>query len=109
MATQINILSDLSTYSKIPAKILTEIARKECLCIGSAINDALIQKEDAIVLNIGIGTLSIELATKACKFVPSKELKAIIKQSIDEKVDPVELELEQEIIDKLLNICNEVL
>lgn len=109
MATQSNILNDLSTYSKIPAKILTEITRKECLCIGSAIHDALLSEEPAAVLNIGIGTLSVDLNTKQCKFIPSKELKSSIKKSIDNKVDPIELEVEQEIMDKLLNICEEVL
>lgn len=109
MASQVNIISDLSTVTKIPIKILTEIFKKMCLCIGSAVNDAVIQKEDAIVVNIGIGTLSIEVSSKLCKFIPSKELKAIIKQSIDDKIDPVEFELEQEVIDKLLSICNEVL
>lgn len=109
MAIQSNITNDLSTISRVPVKILTELNRKECLCIGSAIHDAIIANEDIAVLNIGIGTLSIEISTKQCKFIPSKELRTAIKKSINEKTDPVELEIEKEIVDKLLNICNEVL
>lgn len=107
--TQANILNDLSTLSKIPNKIINEIVKKECLCIGSAIHDAMMQNEDAVIINIGVGTLSVELSTKQCKFVPSKDLKTAIKRSLDDKVDPVELEINSEIVEKLLNICDEVL
>jgi len=105
----VNIINDMSTLTKIPIKILNEIVAKETLSIGSAIHDALIANESIVVLNIGIGTLSVELDTKQCKFIPSKELKNIIKRSIDLGIDPVEFELEQAIIDKLLVICDEVL
>lgn len=109
MAAQSNIISDLSSLTKIPNKILTELVTKENLCIGSAINDALLNHEEVAVLNIGIGILSVELSSKQCKFIPSKELKSIIKRSIDEKIDPIELALDQAIVDKLLHICDEVL
>jgi hypothetical protein len=109
MASQSNIINDIGALTKIPNKILNEIVAKENLCIGSAIHDAILAKEEIAVLNIGIGTLSVELATKQCKFVPSKELKSVIKRSIDEKIDPVEYALEQAIIDKLLHICDEVI
>jgi len=108
MATQSNIISDVSSITKIPNKILNEIIYRENLCIGSAIHDAILAGDDAVVLNVGIGTLSVELATKQCKFIPSKELKNTIKKSIDNRIDPLEIELEQAIIDKLLKICDEV-
>lgn len=110
MATQqiINITNDMNVLTKIPNKILTEIFSKEILCIGSAIHDAILNKEEAVIINIGIGSLAVELATMQCKFVPNKELRAVIKRSIEDKVDPIEFMLEQSIIDKLLNICDEV-
>ena len=108
MTAQSNIISDLSSMTKIPNKILNELVDKENLCIGSAINDAIIEGTDVAVLNIGIGTLSIEIATKQCKFVPSRELKSAIKRSIDNKVDPLEKEIEKAIIDKLIKIYSEV-
>jgi hypothetical protein len=109
MPTQSNIVKDLSTLSQIPLKVLAEIHKKEALCIGSAIHDAVLAKEDIAILNIGIGTLSIEISSGQCKFLPSKELKQTIKRSLEEKVDPVEMYLEKEIIDKLLLACEEVL
>jgi len=107
MVTQSNIIADLSSATKVPNKALTELISKEILCIGSAVHDALINKDEAIVLNIGLGTLSISLTDMQCKFIPGKELKAIIKRSITDKIDPLELVLEQTLIEKLMKICDE--
>lgn len=105
----INIMQDLSTLTKVPNKVFNELTTKEILCIGSAIHDALIEKEDILSLNIGIGTLNIQLPDLQCKFIPSKELKNTIKRCLDSKIDPLEFELEQTFIDRLLKLCNEVL
>lgn len=107
MATQPNIISDISTLTRVPNKVLTELAHKANLCIGSIISDAKEANEQAVIINIGIGTLSIDLIDMQCKFVPSKELKTTIKMSLQSNQDPLELELEQTLIEKLLTICEE--
>lgn len=109
MAANANIINDLGTLSKIPAKILDELVDKAVLCIGSAVHDSLINKEDSLTINIGIGVLSINLADMQCKFIPSKDLKTCIKHSLDNKIDPLELQIEQSLVDKLITICQEVL
>lgn len=101
------IVNDLGASIKIPWKTLNILVKKLNLCIGSAIHDAILNKDDIVILNIGIGTLSIRLADMQCKFIPSKDLKATIKQTIDQEVDPLELELEQALIAKLITVCNE--
>lgn len=106
MTNQVNILNDVATLTKLPNKVLAELTNKEILCIGGAVHDALQAKEDVVVLNIGIGSLSIELGTMQCKFIPSKELKAVIKRSLTTKADPIEFYLEQSIVNKLLAICD---
>ena len=103
--TQQNIINDLSSYTKVPVKVFKELIVDMDLCIGSAIHDAILQKEEAAVLDIGIGTLSVDLIGMQCKFIPSKNLKSIIKKSISEKIDPIEKTVEQELINKLLAIC----
>lgn len=104
-ATQtVNIISDLSTLAKVPHKILDDIIKKEELCIGSALYEAKLGQEPAVVLNIGLGTLSIELATGQCKFIPSKDFKATIKKCLIDGVDPLQVALEDAIREKLLNI-----
>lgn len=109
MSAQTNIISDVGTLLKIPTKITTELTDKACLCIGSAISEAKRKGEDATIVNIGIGTLSINLIDMQCKFVPGKNLKTAIKSALASPVDPLELALEQAFADKLLAICEEVI
>ena len=109
MTTQPNAINDLGTYTKIPNKILTELVHKLNLCIGSSIHDAILAKEDVVVINVGIGTLSVNLVDMQCKFIPSKDLKAVIKDSVENKVDPLEIAVEQALVDKLISLSEEVI
>lgn len=109
MATQPNIVNDLSTLTRIPNKTLTELTNKINLCIGSIISDAKNAGEQTVIINIGIGTLSIDLIDMQCKFIPSKDLRATIKNSLANTRDPLELALEKALVDKLITICEEVM
>lgn len=109
MATQLNAVNDLGTLLRIPNKVMTELSSKECLCIGSIIHEANKAGEQVVVINIGIGTLSVNLVDMQCKFVPSKELKNSIKRSLASEIDPLELILEQALSEKLIAACEEVL
>lgn len=109
MSTQPNIVSDVGTLLKIPTKVTTELVDKACLCIGSAISEAKTSGETQVILNIGIGTLSVNLVDMQCKFVPGKNLKTAIKSALTSSTHPIELTLEQAFIEKLLAICDEVL
>lgn len=106
---EVNIISNLGTLTKVPNKIFQELISKTSLCIGSAIHDAIQEKEEVLSLNIGIGSLNIQLADMQCKFIPNRELKNTIKKCLDTEIDPLEFELEQAFIDRLLKLCNEVL
>ena len=110
MTGQPNVINDLSTLTKIPNKTLAELTHKINLCIGSIISDAKTAGDQAVIINIGIGTLSIDLIDMQCKFVPSRELKTTIKNCVVTGApDPLELALEQALINKLINFCEEVL
>lgn len=109
MATQTNIVTDVGTLLKIPTKITTELTDKACLCISSAVSEAKRNGLTCLTVNIGIGTLSIDLIDMQCKFVPGKNLKVAIKNSLVSPVDPLELTLEKAFADKLLAICEEVI
>ena len=74
MAAQPNVISDISTLTRVPNKILTELAHKTNLCIGNIISEAKEAGEQTVIINIGIGTLSVDLIDMQCKFVPRKKL-----------------------------------
>lgn len=107
MATQQNMVNDVSSLIKVSNKVLNALVEKVNLCIGSAIHDALVNHQESTQVNIGIGLLSIDLKDMQVKFIPSKDLKATVKRSIEERVDPLEFELEQALIAKLTTICDE--
>ena len=109
MSGQPNLINDIGTLLKIPSKVTTELISKANLCIGSIINDAKLAGEQTVIINIGIGTLSVDLIDMQCKFVPSKDLKTAIKNSLSEDKDPLELALEQALADKLLATVEEAL
>lgn len=109
MPSQINIVSDLTTLLKIPTKVSTELVDKTCLCIGSAISEAKRNGAEQLTVNIGIGTLSVNLIDMQCKFVPGKQLKSAIKTALLDNIDPLELVLEEAFANKLLAICDEVI
>ena len=109
MSGQPNVINDVGTLLKLPSKVTTEVIQKANLCIGSIISDAKLAGDQTVIINIGIGTLSVDLIDMQCKFVPSKDLKATIKTSLSEEKDPLELELEQALADKLLAACEEAL
>lgn len=107
MAATQNMMTDLTAFGKVPTKALNSLIRRLNLCIGSAIHDAVINKESIVQLGIGIGTLCVNVNEMQVKFIPSKELKTIIKKSVEEKVDPLEIALEDAVIAKLCAICDE--
>jgi hypothetical protein len=109
MPAQVNILNDISTMLRIPAKVSNELVDKSCLCIGSAILAAKRRGETQTAINIGIGSLSINLLDMQCKFIPGKVLKTAIKSALTADTDPVEVALEKAFAEKLLAVCEEVL
>lgn len=109
MATPINIVTDINNLLRLPTKVTNELVAKVCLCIGSAISEAKAKGETQLTISIGIGNLSINLLDMQCKFIPGKELKSAIKQSLESQIDPLELVLEQAFTDRLLAMCDEVL
>lgn len=109
MTNQINIVNDVGTLLRVPTKVTSELTDKSCLCIASIISDAKQKGETQITVSIGIGSLSINLVSMECKFVPGKALKTAIKNALSTQTDPLELALEQAFADKLLAICEEVI
>ena len=103
-----DVVNDLGVLTKVPNKVLDELVNKLNLCIGSIIADAVASKEQSVIIDIGIGTLSVSLTDMQCKFVPSKDLRATIKKSMIEGADPLECELEKELTAKLVSLTSEV-
>lgn len=107
---QQHILSDISTLTRVPNKIMDYLSDMAVICITSAISDAKLNQQDKLLLNIGIGTLAVDLISMEVKFIPGKELKKNIRAVVsgEEMEDPVITYIGDEMVKKLCNICEEV-
>ena len=104
-----NLTDDLGTLLKLPNKVMDELVAKSNLCIGSIIHEAILAKEKTVLINIGIGALSIDLVDMQCKFLPSAKLKATIKKSLSTGTDLLEMQLSESVSEKLVSACLEAL
>ena len=105
-----NLVDDVGTLLKLTNKTMEELVNKSNLCIGSIIHEAVSAGEKSVLINIGIGALSIDLVDMQCKFLPSAKLKAAIKKSLaNPAVDPLELVLSDAVSEKLVAACLEAL
>ena len=105
-----NIVKDINSILVVYKAIIESYECTDVVCLATnAINEAKNNGDTQTTVNIGIGTLSVNLIDMQCKFVPGKNLKAAIKQALASQLDPVELMLEQAFTDKLLAICEEVI
>ena len=109
MTADINIINDLSTLTTVPAKALNELIKYENLCIGNAIKEAALEQKQKLLLNIGLGTLCVELASMQCKFIPSSDLKNTLKLCLNGKNDLLLDKLQLNIAQKLVKIYQGVL
>ena len=104
-----NAIYDVGNILKIPNKLFEELTNKLNLCISSIIHDAKLKGEQTTIINIGIGTLGIQLSDMQVKFVPSKDLKQTIKKALQQGVDPLELAIEQALIEKFIAVCKDTI
>jgi hypothetical protein len=105
-----NLPDDIATLMRLTNKTMEELVSKANLCIGSIIHEAIIAGEKTVIINIGIGSLSIDLVDMQCKFIPSTKLKATIKKSLtNPEVDLLELALSEAVSEKLIAATMEAL
>lgn len=105
-----NIIKDISTLTKVPVKIWKQLLEKLRLCISSTVYDAMLANEDTAIIEIPeLGILSINIVSQQIKFLPSKAMRADLKNCIVHKVDPLELSLDSEVVNKLMSIYKDTL
>ena len=105
-----NLPDDIGTLLRLPNKTMEELISKANLCIESIIHEAIMAEEKVVIINIGIGALSIDLVDMQCKFIPSTKLKATIKRSLtNPETDLLELALSEAVSEKLIAATLEAL
>lgn len=103
---KINLTEDLSTITTIQVTTLNKIIQKITWIIADAVENAVINKEDLVEIDIGIGTLKIKYdnQTVKYKFVPKQVLEETINKTIVTEQNPLKIALETSLADKMVNV-----
>lgn len=87
-----NIITDISTLTTIPERILTKLIKKANYCICESVAEDSLEDKDITEIFIGIGTLYIKHNGGEIKyhFEPSDALQKAIMQTSMSKTNPLE-------------------
>lgn len=107
----ISINSDLSVITNIPKMTLDKLCDKAALLIADNTLESFLNKEDKASLDIGIGYLYIKIEDDAIKykFIPSKSLDNLLKDSIKSKQSPIITSVDKALRDKIQATYKELL
>ena len=106
-----NVISDLSVLTTIPENTFNKLVRKINYIICDSVIDAKLDSDNLLELNLGIGTLYIQVASDQCKykFLPSNDLNNLLKNTLETGENPLENILENSLINKLSNTYKDLI
>lgn len=106
-----DLIKDLSTLTTIPEKALQKLNNKSYYCINEAVLETLLAKKELVEINIGIGTLYIQLLDNSVKykFIPSPEMEKNIKNTVINNQNSLQNVLESSLVNKIINTYKDLL
>ena len=106
-----SIVNNLSTITTIPVNSLQKLKEKEIFLICNAMEEAMLQNESFVELNIWIGVLSraIENNSIKYKFVPSTKLEKNLVSTIKDKHNPLTVAFEESLADKIMKTYKDMM
>ena len=105
-----DLIEDLSKLTTINELSLNRVFDKVQWCICDYIEAAVTSGVNTVDINIGFGTLTINIDNDSIKyrFKPNKKLEtAIIGTMLDDK-NPLKFELENNLVQKITNIYKDM-
>lgn len=104
------IVSDVSTISTIPEKMLDKLIDKSFYCISDALLEDIENDKDVTELDIGIGILYIKHSADqvAYKFIPSDELQETVNSTVKTRQNSLTKNLEASLIKKFLDVYKDI-
>lgn len=106
-----NLIADISKLTTIPDNVLNKLVNKAFYCISDIIEDALLEQKKVVDIEIGIGTLYIELNsdTVRYKFIPNKELESVVKNTVVNKRNLLQDTLEMTLVNRVTDTYKDLL
>jgi|LSQX01.2.fsa_nt_gb hypothetical protein len=105
-----NLIEDISKLTTIPDKVLNKLVSKSFYCISDIIEDAILENKKVVEIEIGIGTLYLELNSDNVryKFIPNKELESAVKNTIVNKRNLLQDTLEMILVNRVTDTYKEL-
>lgn len=106
-----NVINNVSNLYNLPTKQVDKIINTAENVICHDVLQAYIRKQGYIILDIGIGTLTVDITNDYLeyKFVPSKNLESKLVNTLDTKQDILIQNIEQSIVAKITNAYKELI
>lgn len=107
----INILKDVSLLTAVSENTLKKFVPIITNCIGHAVNESICNETEITKIDLEVGQLHIKVADDGIhyRFVPSKDLEKVIKNTVITNSSPILRKLEINLQQKLDQTYKELL
>ena len=97
---------DLSVLTTVPASTFSKLENKIEWCISDAIEQAILNKEDNVEIDLGFGLLLISFTNNEIryKFKPSVKFEKTVTDTIIKEQNVLTSNIENSLITKLTNV-----
>ena len=108
---EINVVKDVSALSTIQERVILKLLDKFNYSICEAVEEAVLQEEEVVELNIGLGTLILKLSEDGIryKFIPSQKLETSVKNTFIYRQNLLEDVLEENLVNRITNTYKDLL
>lgn len=106
-----NVLESLSKLTTIPKDTFTSLSNKAVWCICDSVQDSDLNGDYLSKIYIGIGYLIIanEEEQIKFKFIPSEYLESSVKETLLEGKNPLQFNLERNLVNKILKTYKDII
>lgn len=105
------LVEDLSVLTTIDSRHISKLVDKSFICINDYVQEAIIQGENVINIDIGLGNLLINIDNNQLKykFIPNNKLEKSIKETYINRANTLERTIESTLINRITNIYKDLL
>lgn len=106
----INLTTDLATLTSIPKASLDKLVEKSHWCICHSVEEGILNNNNIIEMNIGIGVLYIKLEENDVryKFIPSPSLEECVRDTVVNRTNPLINITEKALVTRIVNTYKDI-
>lgn len=107
----VDLIKDIATLTTIPENSLEKLAEKAVFCISSGVEETILKQESIVEVDLGFGTLNIELKTDTVryKFIPNEKLENAIIDTVVNKRNLLQDKLEKTLVDRVVGTYKDLI